>query len=79
MNKELNDLAKSRLYGLTSIVCSIWLVQSIYETIQQKQEIFTVLNIIFYLSIIIVIVYTAFSAYEMKQKLRNSGKLQTKN
>jgi len=73
MNKELDDIAKSRLYGLTSIVCSIWLLQSGYKTMVSEQNLLTISNIVFYLSILIVIAYTAYSSLEIR-KSKHQGK-----
>ncbi|MGT2666102.1 hypothetical protein ACVRYP_02090 [Streptococcus rifensis] len=74
MNKEMSDHAKARLYGLTALVCSFWLGQSIYDTIVANQKLVTVLNIIFYLSMIIVIGYTAYSSYELFKKIKKNKK-----
>ncbi|PNY18438.1 carbon starvation protein [Streptococcus parauberis] len=71
MNKELNSASKARLYGLTSIVCSIWLIQTIYQTIKLGEPIFSFLNIVFYISIIIVVVYTAISAKSERNKSKD--------
>lgn len=78
MNKELSDVSKSRLYALTAIVCAAWLGQSIYQTIEKGQQVFTVLNIIFYLSILLVVVYTSYSAYEMWKLTKNKSKTDSK-
>lgn len=64
-NKEqLSDRAKSRLYGMTSFVCSIWTIQTLIKAITIK-SLWSWPNIIFYLSMIIVIFYTGLSAYQM--------------
>lgn len=70
MGKELNEASKSRLYGLTAIFCSLWLIQSIYDTIQAQQKVFTWLNIIFYLSLFLVIVYNVYSACKIKKAFK---------
>ncbi|GAB2025347.1 hypothetical protein OfM1_14180 [Lactovum odontotermitis] len=70
MNKELNSTQKSRLYGLTAIVCAIWLGQSVMKAVQDSQ-LFSVYNIIFYICLLLVIAYTAFSAYQMWKQARS--------
>lgn len=65
MNGELSNKAKVRLYVFTSLSCLLWLGQSIYEAISLEQEVFSIYNIIFYLSLLIVMGYTAYSAYSL--------------
>lgn len=68
MKNQMDAKAKSRLYGLTSVVCSIWLVQTIYETIQAGKILLTPLNLIFYSSLILVITYTAYASFDEHKK-----------
>lgn len=63
MNKELSGKSKARLYGLTAISCLLWLIQTLHDTIVSHQVIFSISNIVFYLCLIIVIAYSAHSAY----------------
>ena len=60
----MNDKAKSRLYTLTSIACFGWLVQVILQN-RQTGEMWSMLSLIFYGCMIIVILYTAYSAVQM--------------
>ena len=60
----MNDKAKSRLYALTSITCFAWLVQAMLQD-RQKGQMWSLYSLIFYGCIIIVILYTAYSAVQM--------------
>ncbi|WEG12490.1 hypothetical protein PU629_20705 [Pullulanibacillus sp. KACC 23026] len=60
----MNDKAKARLYTLTSISCFAWLVQAMLQD-RQKGQMWSLLNLIFYGCIILVILYTAYSAVQM--------------
>lgn len=64
---EMNEKAKSRLYGLTSILCLGWLGQAAYQA-WKSDQLWTILNLIFYVSMIIVVAYTGFSAFESRKK-----------
>lgn len=70
MNKELNDIQKSRLYGITAIVCGIWFVQTLMKA-SKSDELFSVYNIIFYFCILFVTGYTALSAYQLWKKTKH--------
>lgn len=74
MKNELDAKSKFRLYGLTSMVCSFWLIQTVCETIQMGKNLLTVLNLIFYSSLIIVIFYTAYSSFGEYKKSRENSK-----
>lgn len=60
----MNDTAKARLYALTSIASFAWLLQAMLQN-RQKGQMWSALNLIFYGSMIIVILYTAYSAVQM--------------
>lgn len=62
----MNDKAKSRLYALTSITCFAWLVQAMLQD-RQKGQMWSLLSLIFYGCIMIVILYTAYSAVQMRK------------
>lgn len=72
----MNDKAKSRLYALTSITCFAWLIQAMFQD-NQKGHMWSLLNLIFYGSIIFVILYTAYSAVQMhklkEEPVKNYG------
>ncbi|MDR2976654.1 MAG: carbon starvation protein [Streptococcaceae bacterium] len=72
MNKELNTTQKSRLYGLTAIVCAIWLGQSLFKA-NHEDQLFSVYNVIFYICLLLVIAYTAFSAYQMWKQAKSEA------
>ncbi|MDR0297064.1 MAG: carbon starvation protein [Streptococcaceae bacterium] len=72
MNKELNPTQKSRLYGLTALVCAFWLGQSILKAVK-SENLLSVYNVIFYISLILVISYTSFSAYQLWSENRNNS------
>ncbi len=67
MNSELSNKSKMRLYLLTSLSCFLWLIQVVYETVSSKQDVFSIYNVIFYISLMIVIAYTSYSAYSLWQ------------
>jgi hypothetical protein len=60
----MNDKAKMRLYALTSIACFAWLVDAIVQD-HQKGQTWSFLSLIFYTCMIIVILYTAYSALQI--------------
>lgn len=62
----MNHKAKSRLYALTSIICFVWLVQTMLQN-RQEGRMWSPLSLIFYGCIIIVVLYTAFSAVQMRK------------
>lgn len=67
MNSELSNKSKMRLYLLTSLSCFLWLIQVVYEMVSSKQDVFSIYNVIFYISLMIVIAYTSYSAYSLWQ------------
>ena len=69
----MNDIAKSRLYALTSITCFAWLVQAMLQN-RQNGQMWSLLSLIFYGCIIFVILYTAYSAVQMWKMKENSVK-----
>ncbi|MFV0556495.1 MAG: hypothetical protein ACK5LM_05290 [Lactovum sp.] len=70
---EMTDKAKSRLYALTSIACGVWLIQAVMKAVEQGQF-WSYLNLIFYFSMLIVISYTSYSAYELWKLEKKSEK-----
>ncbi|WP_051263297.1 hypothetical protein [Tuberibacillus calidus] len=70
----MNDKAKMRLYALTSIACLVWLVEAMVRDYKNGQM-SSVLSIIFYACMLIVILYTAYSAlqiWKIKDKPENN-------
>ena len=57
---EMNDKSKSRLYLLTSMICLIWLGQVIFKA-WQTSSLWSIANLVFYASMIIVVGYTGYS------------------
>lgn len=69
----MNDKAKTRLYALTSLVCTAWVIQTIVQALE-KGNLWTWLNLIFYGSMFLVILYTAYSAFVGWKALRSEEK-----
>ncbi len=73
----MNGKAKARFYGLTSIVCTAWVIQTIVQAVKAG-TLWTWLNLIFYISMLLVIIYTGLSAYQMwkaDKAAKNSNKV----
>lgn len=69
----MNNKAKMRLYALTSIVCFAWLVQTMLQN-RENGQMWSLLSLIFYGCMILVVLYTAFSAVQIwktKDKMAN--------
>ncbi len=69
----MNDIAKMRLYALTSITCFAWLVQAMFQD-RQKGQMWSSLSLIFYGCMIFVVLYTAYSAVQIWKMKETPGK-----
>lgn len=77
MNKfKPDERFHMRLYALTSISSVAWLIQSVAES-YGEQSFISVPHVILWLCILVAIVYTGYSAYELQQQLKRADS--TKN